>query len=136
MVDEGRWPLVVVCWPAGPVTDAEIEELLRALSRYYGRSHAVLHDGVRSTGLTANQRRRMAQHAATHDEEVRRWVLASAAVVTSAVVRGLITAVQWVAPSPCPFKAFSERAEAEEWLLQALRRAGVWRPTTSPPSHA
>jgi hypothetical protein len=128
--------LVVVAWPSGPISDAEIEELLRTLARFYGRAHAVLHDGVRASGLTANQRRRMAQHAATYEEEVRRWVIASAAVATSPVVRGLITAVQWVAPSPCPFKAFSVRAEAEEWLLHALRRAGVWRPSPTSPTPA
>jgi hypothetical protein len=127
LVDDARWPLVVVNWPA-VVQDETLEEMLQLLAGYYGRPHAVLHDGMRARDMSAAQRRRLAQHSRTYEDEVRRWVVASAAVVPSAVLRGIIVMIQWAAPPPSPFRAFGEPAEAEKWLLHALRRAGLWKP--------
>ena len=127
LVDESHWPLVVVEWPEGAASPAVVEEVLGKLASFYGRRHAVLHDGVRAGGMEARERQRVAKFVEQHSDEIKTWVVASAAVATSIVTRGIITAIQWVAPSPAPFKAFSDRAEAEEWLLQALRRSGVSR---------
>jgi hypothetical protein len=132
LVDDREWPLVVVRWPAEVATDDEVAEVLAGLSRAYGQKHVVLHDGIRSGGLSANGRRALAAHSAQNEDEIRRWVLASAAVAPSAFTRTLIKTVQWMAPPPCPFRAFGREEEAREWLLQALRRAGLWRPSASP----
>ncbi len=126
-VDDARWPLVVVEWPR-VIGDEELEQVLAALASFYDRRHAVLHDGMRATGMTAAQRRRLARFSAAHEEDIRRSVVASAAVVKSALQRGIITMVQWAAPTPSPFELFAERAAAEEWLMRAPRRAGLWRP--------
>jgi hypothetical protein len=131
LVDEARWPLVVVNWSGMPSND-DLDEALRVLTSFYDRRHAVLHDGLRAGGLSAEQRRRMSRHSTTHEEEIRRAVVASAAVVSSTFLRGIIALVQWGAPSPTPFRVFNERAPAEEWLLHALRRAGLWRPDAPP----
>ncbi len=133
LVDEGRWPLVVVRWPAGVATDEQVDEMLRELARLYGRQHAVLYDAVRAAGVTSRQRMRFSEHVSRYDAEVRQWVVACAAVAPSLFVRQLINTVQWVAPSPCPFKAFADRSEAEDWLYHALRRAGAWRPSAESP---
>jgi hypothetical protein len=132
LVDVGEFPLVVVRWPETTVGEVEADDVLRELSSFYGQKHAVLHDAVRTGGLNGAARRKMAQHSAQHEEEIRRWVVASAAIAPSAFTRGLIKAIQWVAPPPCPFRVFSEREDAREWLLQALRRAGLWRPSPTP----
>ncbi len=132
LVDAGEFPLVVVRWPETVVAEPEAEEVLRVLSGYYGQKHAVLHDGVRTGGLSSGARKRMAQHSSQHEEEIRTWVVASAAIAPSAFTRSLIKGIQWMSPPPCPFRVFSERDEAREWLLQALRRAGLWRPSPSP----
>jgi len=86
-VDEGRFPLVVVRWRSGVASDEEVDEMLRTLATYYGRRHAVLHDGLRIGGMTRAQRERIAQHTASYEEEIRRWVVASAAVAPSLLVR-------------------------------------------------
>src|SRR3954447_10069029 len=111
LVDEGEWPLVVVRWPAGPVSDDEVEEVLTRLGSFYGRPHAVLHEGLHTGTMSAHARRRMAAHSSQYEEEIRRWVVASGAVAPSAITRALIKTVQWMAPPPCPFRVFSEPAE-------------------------
>jgi hypothetical protein len=106
-------------------SDHDVKETLRVLAGLYGRPHAVLHDGVRAGGLTSVQRRMLTRHTALHEDDVRRWVIAAAAAVPSTFLRGIIAMIQWVTPSPCPFRSFSHYREAEEWLQQALRRAGL-----------
>lgn len=125
VVEEAKWPLVVVRWPQAVPSDHDVQETLRVLTGMYGRPHAVLHDGVRAGGLTAAQRRMLSRHTAVYEEEVRRSVVAAAAAVPSSFLRGVIAMIQWVTPSPCPFRCFSRYGEAEEWLEQALRRAGL-----------
>jgi hypothetical protein len=131
IVDERRWPLVVVHWPA-IISDELITNCLADLASYYGRRHAVLHDGLPVRGMTPQQRHLFTNHIQEHEDEVRQWVVASAAVAPSPLLRGLVNLIQWVTPSPCPFRAFRTLGEAEEWLLQALRRAGLWRPSPPP----
>jgi hypothetical protein len=133
LVDDGRWPLVVVNWPTGSLESEQLESMLRTLSSYYGRRHALLHDGLRMTGMSTEQLRRLMQHSTWYEDEIRRWVVASAAVMQSALLRGVIRMIQQVAPPPVPFRTFAHQEPAEEWLLQALRRAGLWRPTSSHP---
>jgi hypothetical protein len=132
VVDEVQWPLVVVRWPQTVPTDQELQDALHILTRMYGRPHAVLHDGISAGGLSAAQRRMLTRHTATYEDDIRRWVVAAAAAVPSTFLRGIITMVQWVTPSPCPFRTFGRYAEAEEWLQQALRRAGVTRQPSAP----
>jgi hypothetical protein len=129
LVDDGQWPLVVVNWPNGALSNDHVDAAMRTLASYYGRRHAVLHDGLRVTGISGEQRRRMMQHAQLYEDEVREWVIASAAVIESALWRGVIRVIQQVAPPPMPFRTFGSRTQGEEWLLLALRRAGLWRPS-------
>jgi hypothetical protein len=120
-------------WPQRVVTEVEAEEVLRLLGACYGRPHAVLHDGLRVGGLSAGARRILTAHTQRHEDEIRRWVIASAAVADSPWTRALIKTIQWVAPPPSPFAVFASEEEAREWLLRALRRAGLWRPAGDHP---
>jgi hypothetical protein len=133
LVDDEHWPLVIVNWPTGALDEEHVEAALRTLAGYYGRRHAVLHDGLRVTSINAEQRRRLAQHSTFYDDEIRRWVVATGAVIESALWRGVIRVIHQVAPPPVPFRTFGSRAAGEEWLLLALRRAGLWRPTAPQP---
>src|SRR5256885_12344406 len=124
LVDDGDWPLVVVRWPEGTASDADVDEALARLAGYYGRKHAVLHDGMHNGGMSSHGRRRAAAHSNQYEEEVRRWVVASAVVSASSFTRAIIKTVQWMAPPPCPFRVVADPAEGREWLLQALRPPG------------
>jgi len=132
LVEIEHWPLVVVNWPAGALGDATIEEALRTLTAFYGRPHAVLHDGLRAIDMGASQRRRLMQHSAAYQDEIRASVVASAAVVESPWWRGIIRVMQQLSPPVEPFRMFATRVEGEEWLRLALRRAGLWRPAPAP----
>jgi hypothetical protein len=136
LVDTAEWPLVVVNWPHGAPTDAQLDEILRTLAGFYDRRHAVLHDGLRVTSMSARQRRVLTRHSALHEDDIRRSCVASAAVVPSALWRGLIAVIQRVAPTPRPFRTFGALPEAREWLVQALRRERLWNPRAANPTHA
>jgi hypothetical protein len=130
LLDVDEWPLVVIHWPQGPLSDEQLDEALRQLSAFYGRRHALLHDALAISAMTPAQRRRLTRHSTEHEDEIRRSVVASAAVIRSALWRGIIVLIQRVAPTPSPFRIFATSDDARQWLLQALRRAGLWRPTT------
>lgn len=121
-VDESRWPLVVIRWPSGSVTDDDVEEFLRLSKTHLlrGQRFASLHDGVRASGLDSKQRRRMSEHVNDSRRLLERWHVAAAIVSPSALVRGIVTAVNWVSPPPFPQRQFATRAEAEAWILGAL----------------
>ena len=42
-------------------------------------------------------------------------------VVTSAFERGVVTAINWIAQPPCPFKTFATGGEALQWLTKMLK---------------
>lgn len=111
---------MVVRWPDGPVTDQSLDLYLRESAEDLGRRtvHCVLHDSQTAMGLSAAQRRRMAEHLATHKDAIAQWTSGVAIVTPSAIVRGMITAVNWITGTPCPQRTFSTVAEARTWLAE------------------
>jgi hypothetical protein len=130
-VDESRWPMVVIRWPA-TVTDADVEDFLaRSMAQLERRQrYASLHDGVRASGLDSKQRARMSEHTNTHRDALGQWMVAAAIVSPSAVVRGIVTAINWLSPPPFPQRQFAMRSQAEAWIqgmLSADRTAAFLR---------
>lgn len=122
IVDDARWPLVVVTWPADVVGDADLERFLaRSYELVQRGRHGVLHIGIRASGLDSRQRRRVAQHMKEHDDELAHAVVATAVVAESAIIFGMITAIGWLAPPRFPQRAFRGRADAEDWIQKMLR---------------
>lgn len=123
-IDERRWPLAIFESP-GPLSPSEIDadsfyaELTRCLKKR--ERFATLHD-IRNTRPDASRRRRFAQWVKDNDAELRLRLAAHAVVVDSGFQRGMITAILWMTPSPCPMKVFGDREEAERWLLGELDR--------------
>ncbi len=89
-----------------------------------GRQVELLVDGTHSEGLTAGQRRYSAAFTKEHEALLRRVCRGQAVVIVSAIQRGVMTAIFWLAPSPVPIKAFGTRAEAEAHLDGLAPRAG------------
>jgi hypothetical protein len=122
-IDESDWPLLVIRWPRGVIVDADVDAFLRVSTEHLARRErfASFHDGVRATALDSRQRRRMADHVTTHRKELAEWHVAAAIFADSAVVRGIVTAINWLSPPPFPQRQFAVRADAEAWLRQMLR---------------
>lgn len=121
--ERDEWPLLVVRWPDGPVTDDSLERYLRESAGDLARRtvHCVLHDSQTAMGLSAAQRRRMAEHLEQHKEAIAQWTSGVAIVTPSAIVRGMITAVNWITGTPCPQRTFSTEREARSWLAEVHR---------------
>src|SRR5262245_25667871 len=100
LVDDSGWPLVMVRWPDRTVTSEELDETLTMLARYYGRRHAVLHECLRASGLSPSLWMRVAAFAREYDDDIRQWVIASAVVAPSLLLRGVINTIHRLAPSP------------------------------------
>jgi hypothetical protein len=83
---------------------------------------------VRASGLDSRQRARMSEHTNLHRELLARWMVAAAIVSPSAMVRGIVTAVNWLSPPPFPQRQFAMRSEAEAWvqgMLSADRTSSI-----------
>lgn len=110
--------MVVVEWPEEPPDDDEIERFIAAsvarLER--GELHYFLHDGIRAGGLSSKHRKQLAAHSRDYESLLARTMIAAAIVTPSAIVRGVVTAINWIAPPVFPQRVFATRAEAIGWL--------------------
>ncbi|AKF11786.1 STAS/SEC14 domain-containing protein [Sandaracinus amylolyticus] len=119
--DDSQFPLVVTEWPDGEITDAELEQWIAKCTAGWPRGRQItLHLGMRATGLTSLQRKRMSEFAKTNERMLAKVIVATAIVADSPVVRGIITAINWLAPPPYAQRVFARRGEAETWLREQL----------------
>jgi hypothetical protein len=65
-------------------------------------------------------RQKLAEYTARSQEASKQWALGTAIVVNNALLRSVITAIHWVAPSPIPVLAVATVSEGvdrcESWL--------------------
>jgi len=120
--EESAWPLVYVRYPSNGLNDQGLEVFLERVMSYLRRRDrfACLIDCRGMTiAHTANQRRRIAEWLA--EPELQRLspdAIAIAVLFRSALIRGALTAVNWIKPPPAAVKAFGSVADRAPWLLQ------------------
>mgnify|MGYP003953269367 CR=1 FL=1 len=121
-VREEPGPLVVVRWPVGAISDEELQHFIDLSRDHIARlgAHAVLHLGIRALGLSASQRKHIAEHANQSRESLSVHVRAAAVVAPSPILRGMITAMNWLAPPPFPQRVFAAEEVARAWLMEQL----------------
>ena len=125
IVIEQREALTIVTFH-GAATDAEYAEYLHEMSAIIERNKhryqrlAVINDASRWMKSSAVQRKQQADWMLKHDAEMRFKTAGVAFVITSALVRGGLNAVLWLAPLPCPHKIVGTMEEAQAWAKQAL----------------
>jgi hypothetical protein len=124
-IDSMQWPLVT--WSAHGLrtTDAELVEALDHVKELMeevasGEKIFVLTDLSRSKAASASQRKVGAEFSARSAALQRRTVVGNAFVITSAVVRGVVTAVSWLRSSPVPTKVVATREEGLHFGLDLL----------------
>lgn len=104
-------------------TDQELTRFIQAREAWATRARYPVAWVVELSNLTkatATQRRMFAEHLKRFEEHDVSWNGGSALVVPSAWLRGLVTAVFWLAPPKFPHQAFSKRSDALEWAQLQL----------------
>src|SRR6185312_5257775 len=90
---------------------------------------------VRDVG-SAGQRARVAEWARSVSGVVALYSLGHAVIVSSALVRGALTAIGWVHRSPAPERYVATAREAWDYCLGNLRVAGLAVPAHVAKHHA
>jgi hypothetical protein len=127
--DEAAWPLVYVRYPSNGLNDEGLEVFLERILSYLRRREkfACLIDCRGMTmAHTANQRRRIAEWLAEPElERLSPHASAIAVLFRSALIRGALTAVNWIKTPPAPVKAFGSIADAAPWLRQRFSEESI-----------
>jgi hypothetical protein len=120
--DDSAWPLVIDT-SSGAATDDDIERYVAAHDRYLARRelYAAVLDARGADQMSAAHRRRVAQWLTEHREELRRYHVALAFVSSSALIRGVLTAIYWLHPPPYPYKMFASLDEAKTWAREMIQ---------------
>lgn len=127
--DELAWPLVYVRYPSNGLDDNGLEVFIARIFSYLRRrdKFACLIDCRGMTiAHTANQRRRITEWLAEPElQELSPHAVALAVLFRSALIRGALTAVNWVRPPPAPVKAFGTVSDSAPWIRQRLTEEGI-----------
>ncbi len=123
---ERREPFLLhVTFPA-EAQDEDLVAFTQAIRKIYRTTNHELTwvlDCSRVRRVSAKQRGILAQH----EEEIKpfasRYNAGLAFVIASPLVRGIITAVTWLAPLVYPHDTFADLASAESWCRGQLARA-------------
>jgi len=121
-VNDTNFPLVVVTFE-GSVSDQEFERYLARLDTLWGRNvrSAIVLEASRADRSPATQRRMQAEWLKKNDYLLRAHSAGTAFVISSALVRGSLTAILWLQPLPTPYIVVATLAEAERWARRQLQ---------------
>lgn len=111
-------PIVIMALP-GPVTDAALASVYeqRFLPLLERKEPLAMHlDSLPGGTLSASQRRFISEFFSLHREALSRQVVCCAVVAPNSVLRGILTAVNWLTPPPFLQKPFVDRTEAALWI--------------------
>lgn len=127
--DTSRWPLVVIRY--GPHMDEEASHhLYTTWDALLARGpHATLID-LRATNpllLSAKVRKTAADAVEARRPIFEKQLVAEARCVSSAIMRNVVTAFDWMVGNTFarPLKNFSNYAESEAWLEAELQKRGL-----------
>jgi hypothetical protein len=124
LIDDSRWPLVFLRYPA-TFTDAEWEEHLARVVQFVRRDEpwGMLNDSRGAAAPNAKQRKRVSEMYISHEPFVRRNWRGTAVVFDSLLVAGAVTAISWLQPPMHAFKATSDYDAGLEWVLSQFEPA-------------
>ena len=125
--DESRWPVVIVTPPPTPLDEAGLEAHCKQAFGYFerGQSFAWVFDVRKAAQLTASQRRIIAE--ATDASRMRHPDLscAAAVILSSAVQRGVVKAINWMTRQPVPTEVFATVEQGVAWASAYLATASA-----------
>jgi hypothetical protein len=131
-IDDSRQPLVLVTFD-GALTEPEFDDYLERMSRLLERrmKNVTVLDARKATSPTATQRAKQAAWLKTNRALLQEYSCGSVFVIESALVRGGLTAILWVAPMPVAHAVVATLEEGERWAFARLRAAGVPLPPSA-----
>jgi hypothetical protein len=127
-VDTSRWPLVFWDWPGERVADEVVGRCFDHMSQLWSntpagtRSFTVADLSLVKLAAPPTQRRLGAEFAGRNAHLIAKATLGGALVITSSIVRGTVTAVNWLRPPPSPVRVFATRTEAVLFGLDVIER--------------
>ena len=125
--DISRWPLVIVTLSQLEMSDAELANYLDWMDELFlrGGKFAVLLDYRQAPYLEAKRRQLIGARTKAALERYPGQLVAFAFIISSAVQRGIFTAILWMSRSAETTRVFSSLSEGEAWLSSRLRSAGI-----------
>lgn len=126
------WPLIVVTLADG-LSDEDNDRMFAEWSAILGRREkfVAITDArtVRHVG-SAKQRKQTADWMRSIDDQVRRYSLGHATILSNALVRGALTALSWLHKGAAPELHCATMLEACDWCVGKLSEARIEIPTS------
>ncbi len=117
--DETAWPLLYVRFPSKPLSEEGFEYFIERYTAAVERRipfATILDSRGLSTAITANQRKRLTEWFEVTGELAGEHHFGIAVLISSAVIRGALKAVTWLAPIPVPIEPFGSIADSAPWV--------------------
>lgn len=123
-IDTSRWPLCRVSLPSVVMTPAELSGCLDTLQSFFARATplTILIDARGASPPSARERQAIASRYRQWQHDYPGQLVGLAVVLTSAIERGVFTAITWAVGQGFPARAFGAPEDAEAWLLLELKR--------------
>lgn len=119
--DDAAWPLLYVRFPSKPLSDEGFEYFIERYTDAVERRipfATILDSRGLTSAITAHQRKRLTEWFEVTGELAGEYHFGIAVLIGSAVVRGALKAVTWVAPIPVPVNAFGSIADSDPWVRE------------------
>ncbi|HEX2570721.1 MAG TPA: hypothetical protein VH877_14285 [Polyangia bacterium] len=120
IADKSQWPFVTLLTPKGEIDVGSFFSIIDSCLERQS-TFVVLHD-IRGMGsLSPLQRKQFSEYIKSREMSLKQYIAAHAVVVSSAIERGIVTAVLWVSPPPFPVRVFTSPTDAETWVRGELK---------------
>lgn len=140
VVDESEWPLVVTTIRDGFTVD-DIDAMHADFERFLSREvpFAAVTDALGLRTLpTREARAAITAWSRENEHRIRRFNVAGATAIDSAIARATLRAIHWLAPHPTPYRVVATVAEARAFCTEELARvrgdAGTSRASANGPT--
>jgi hypothetical protein len=127
VLDDSSFPLIVSRFPAS-WDEAELQAYFAAFVALHGRERPFVHisDISQAESMSkAGMRRKATDFMAAERERSARLCKGAVQVAPSTLLRGAITAIQWITPPPYPHAVVATWAEALVWVKARAKDAGL-----------
>jgi hypothetical protein len=125
--DTTHWPLAVLVLPAD-VSAIDLTRLARSLEAIYARRarFVSITDATAVSKLPdAKARSEIGAWTKSIEAQSKRYLVANALVVPSAVARGVLTAIQWIAPPVVPTTVCATVREGATYVIEHARTSAI-----------